>query len=277
MIHYSSKYPSISDYRNVLSFWQVLFIIVICFLITFSLLNYKQQILYFIIVFVFWCSFVFPSIMMLRTIGMIHELIKKIEKVFKENLSLSINGGKYSEHLLLCNVNYDVQRANEKKFFIVLSIILIISVIISEYIKCEEMKFIVWTGMLLLYFGLANIFRFFHEIDTLCFSMVFKDKEFVQAFFKENLAINWTKYQNKWKTLISVIIFLFILTILSLFSAIIFWKIAIPLLSLINLIASIIMVKDIGTIVKSNLIIMGQYDEFSKAKIGVTFISEPQS
>lgn len=104
--------------------------------------------------------------------------------------------------------------------------------------------------------------------------MVFKDKEFVNIYLKEN-SVDWKKYQDKWNKLFSIIAFLIVLTSLSIFVDKAFQLLAISSLFLISLIISIIMVKDINAIVKSNLLIMGEYDNYSKAKLEIKFVNAP--
>jgi hypothetical protein len=273
MRHYSAKYPSISDYQSGLPSWKPLFVIIV-FAIVFFFTDYQNVNLNSLLRFIASCSFATFVIIIFRTTYMVNIVISKIERVLNENFDLSNKGGKYREHLLLFNTKYNF-RSNEKKSRIALIIIFITFFIFTKNIKYANIKlFLICLAIPFLYYWLKNIFQFFYEISNSCLPVVFKDKEFVNIYLKEN-SVDWKKYQDKWNKLLSVIAFLIVLTSLSIFVDKTFQMLAISSLFLISLIISIIMVKDINAIVKSNLLVMGEYDNYSKAKLEIKFVNAP--
>lgn len=199
----------------------------------------------------------------------------KIEKVLNENSTLAKKGGKYKEHLLLGNTKYNFRR-NENILRFILIIVILILFFISINIKQENGKlFLLCIAVPFLYYWLKNIFRFFYEIDNSCSPVISKDKEFMKISSIETMIVDWGKYQKIWKRLSSVIAFLIIFTSLSIFTNQTYQILAIASFSLINLIISVLMVKDIDEIIKLNLKKMGAYDEYSKIKLNLIFVQAP--
>jgi hypothetical protein len=273
MRHYSAKYPSISDYQSGLSFGRLLFFFII-FAIIFFFTGYQKTNLNSLLRIISNCSFACFIIIIFRTTYKVNIVISKIERVFNENLDLSNKGGKYSEHLLLFNSKYNFQ-SNEKKSRIALIIIFITFFIFTKAVALENIKlFLTCIAIPFLCYSLKNIFQYFYEINNSCSMMVSKDKEFVNIYLKEN-SVDWKKYQDKWNKLLSIIALLIVLTSLTIFVDQTFQMLAIASLCIINLVISIIMVQDIDAIVKSNLLTMGEYDKYSKAKLEIKYVNAP--
>jgi hypothetical protein len=275
MRHYSAKYPGMSDYQSGLSFGRFLFIIS-AFAIIFFLTGYEKITLNSLLRFTSFCSLGCCILLVFRVKSKTNIIIAKIERVLNENLDLVKKEGKYKEHLLLCNTKYDFYR-NEKISSIAFIIAFIIYFILSKNKEIGNIKlfFLLFIIIPFMYYWIKKIFCFFYEVANSCSPMILKDKEYLKKISTENIKVDWGNYQKKWTHLSSIIALLIVLTSLSIFTSQTYQMLAKASLSLISLIILIAMAKDIDAIVKSNLLTVGEYDKYSKAKLEIKYVNAP--
>jgi hypothetical protein len=268
-IHYLYKFPKLSEY-GVKLFSPIFMLAVILMAMVYynNLKEISEDSLMQIILFP---PALYLSVTILNMIFNIDILIRSIINVCHENLNLSKEGDIYKNSLLVCE-NKNKQYIYDKKIPFAL-IIITTSFFLSkllminiQYIKCG-------LGLILtiiFFIRLRDISRFFYDLANSCYQIIIKNDKFSETLSGKDI-INWKAFEYKWRKLLTLNIVLFLLVIVIFF---IFKDFRGTISSFSLLIAAIITFKmavDVDNIVKLNLAIMGEYDEYIKNKLGMTF------
>jgi hypothetical protein len=265
--HYSYKFPKLSEYKVKL--FSPLFMLAVILLAITYLHSFKEITTNNFMQVILLPPYLYLSVMILKMTFKIEILIRRIINVCEENSNLSKKGHIYKNTLLVCE-DENKKHILEKKMVVSL-IIMTLFFILSKRLMID-IYYIKWgLGVFLiiiLFVKLRDISHFFYNLANACHQVIIKDNNFTEAFSGKD--INWKKFEYKWRKSLAINIILLILTIL-LFFAFKDFKGTISSGSLF--IAASITFKialDVNTIVKSNIAIMGEYDEYIKNKLGMT-------
>lgn len=266
--HYSYKYPKLSEYGvKLFSPIFMLAVIPIAMMYFYSL---KETTTDYLVQIILFLPILYLLVTMSNMIFKIDMLLIRIMNVCEENSDLSKNTNKHINNLLVCEEE-NKKYTHDKKVLIAL-IIMTIFFLLSKRLTIDT-QYIKWgLGCILvifLFIRLRDISRFFYNMANSCHQVIIKDNRFTEAFSGKDI-INWNAFEYKWRKLIVLNIFFLLLTIV-IFS--IFKDLKGIISSVSLLIAATITFKialDVNTIVKSNIAIMGEYDEYIKNKLGMT-------
>ena len=272
-INYSYKFPKSSDYSiKYLSPISMLGIVLIMIM---AISTYKELSLI-VLIKVFLFSFVYLG---LTIFGMIYKadlLIKKIEKVCKENFNLSKNIPDYRNHLLVCdtNVKYNVH----KLIVFPMLIILILVFVLSKQFNIGTLPYfyVKWILMfstinIFIFASLRDIYKYFLELEKSCYEIILQNKKFNESFLNKDRLVDGMRYANKWRNLIILNLALFLIIVITSFIFADF-RAVVDLASLsISLIIAFIIMIDVNIIIKSFLTIVSEYDEYIKNKLDMQF------
>ena len=268
-MNYSYKFPKLSEYGVKL--FSPLFMLVVFLIAIMAIHSSKEiktdtmmQIILLIPTF-------YLSVMILNMIFKIENLIRSIINVCEENSNLSQKGHIYKNSLLVFE-GKNKKHIREKKMafaFIVMTLLFFLSkrLMIDIYYLKWGLGF---SLIIILFVGLRDISRFFYNLANASYQVIIKDDKFAESISSKNI-INWKAFEYKWLKALSLNVILFLLTII-IYCTFKDFKGTISSVSL--LIASIITFRialDVNNIVKSNLAIMGEYDEHIKNKLGMSF------
>lgn len=266
--HYSYRYPKLSEYGvKLFSPIFMLAVIPIAMMYFYSL---KETTTDYLVQIILFLPILYLLVTMSNMIFKIDMLLIRIMNVCEENSNLSKNTNKHLNNLLVCEEENKKYVRDKKVLFtlIIMTIFFLLSkrlMIDTYYIKWGIGAFLI----IILFVKLRDISRFFYNMANSCHQVIIKDNRFTEAFSGKDI-INWKAFEYKWRKLLALNIILFLLTIV-IFSIYKDLKGMISSVSL--LIAAIITFKialDVNMIVKSNIAIMGEYDEYIKNKLGMT-------
>lgn len=275
--YYSTKYPLSSEYSNGL-LTQIIFAIFLALLAVIYFSNYKLDTFDSFIKSILIWPIIYLALACYNKIHRINMLIIKIENLFKDNSILSKQIDDNSNKLLLCDVSYNLQRKKESKIILIFIIALMAYIVMLKYFHGGGILFFfysAWVLILLLiisfFFSAGNVFRFFIEVNTSCSHLIPKIKDDLEATCDKKYMTILAEFIGKRNKclLIGTMV-----SIVSVFASLIFVEFrdaARSVSILIVLVLLRIVMVDVDDVVKFNLKELGNYDEYTKAKLGFEY------